>query len=197
MHFKKIIPVTLTLALLAAISGCAKKPRRPNPIDTIMGSGGSAYGTAGSDQINPTAFGDGGFADASEAIASRGSNGAGGNPMDTAERGVLAESDVYFDFDSASIKPSERAKLADAADYLRLNSRAKIVLEGHCDWRGTSEYNLALGDRRAKSVQRYLETLGVSPDRITTLSKGDLNATKGASEAQMGRERKTEILVSR
>lgn len=193
MHFKKIIPVTLTLSILVVFSGCAKKPRRPNPIDTITGSGSSSG--AGYDQVNPTGFdGIGGFLDSSEAISSRNDNG---NPNENAERGVLADSEIYFDFDSASIKPAERAKLADAADYLRLNSRAKFVLEGHCDWRGTSEYNLALGDRRAKSVQRYLETLGVAPDRITTLSKGDLNATKGASEGQMARERKTEILVQR
>lgn len=195
MHFKKIIPATLILSFLTVFSGCAKKPRRPNPIDTITGYGQGAGIANGPEEINPVDYGDGDFLNSADAIETRDSSGEGS--YNDYQEGVLAQSEVYFDFDSASIKAAERAKLADAADYLRQNSRAKFLLEGHCDWRGTSEYNLALGDRRAKSVQRYLETLGVSPDRIETLSKGDLNATKGASESEMGRERKTKILVSR
>ncbi len=188
MQFRKFVPITAILLALALLSGCAKKPRRPNPIDTLLGPGG---GSIASDSVNPTGF-DTGFVDPSEAIPSRINTG---DPVANAERGVLPV--VYFDFNSASIKPAERAKLAQAADFLKSNSSSKLVLEGHCDWRGTAEYNLALGDRRSKSVQRYLETLGISSSRLITLSKGDLNATKGADSQQMSRERKVEVLVIR
>ncbi|EDY84749.1 OmpA family protein [Verrucomicrobiia bacterium DG1235] len=104
---------------------------------------------------------------------------------------------VLFQFDSSSIAPSERAKLDQVASFLKGADRVGIVLEGHCDWRGTQEYNLALGDRRAKSVENYLSTLGVNASVMQTLSQGDLQATEGASSAQMAKERKVELLIIR
>lgn len=189
MQFRKTIPLTALLLSLAILSGCAKKPRRPNPSETLLGSG--SRGNA-SESVDPTAFGGEGFVNPNDVIESR---NASSDPIASAQRGILPE--VYFDFNSASIKAAERTKLSLAADYLKNNSGSKLVLEGHCDWRGTAEYNLALGDRRSKSVQRYLETLGINASRLITLSKGDLNATKGASSAQMGQERKVEVLVIR
>ena len=112
------------------------------------------------------------------------------------ERGIIALM-VYFDYDSSSIKASERAKLTQVADYLRTNPSHSLILEGHCDWRGTPEYNLALGERRSGSVNQYLATLGVPAERLETLSKGDLNAIEGASEAQMAEDRRVEFLVVR
>ncbi len=185
MQFRKSIPFIAVILAFALLSGCAKKPRRPNPIDTLLGSG------SGSDNVNPQQFG-GGFVDPTEIIETRATSG---DSMANAQRGILPV--VYFDFNSASIKPAERAKLSQAAEYLKNNSGSKLGLEGHCDWRGTAEYNLALGDRRSKAVQRYLETLGIPASRLVTLSKGDLNATKGAATQQMGRERKVEVLVIR
>lgn len=104
---------------------------------------------------------------------------------------------VYFGFDSSSIRREEREKVREAAEYLEENSSAGLLIEGHCDWHGTSEYNLALGDRRAKSVRDYLETLGVSGDRIETLSKGDLEATPGLSKEQAAEERRAKLIVLR
>ena len=115
--------------------------------------------------------------------------------VDNADRSMF--SPVLFQFDSSAISPQERSTLEAAANYLKATPSANMILEGHCDWRGTQEYNLALGDRRAKSALDYLVTLGISPQRLKTLSQGDLKATEGASSAQMARERKVELLVLR
>jgi peptidoglycan-associated lipoprotein len=78
---------------------------------------------------------------------------------------------VLFDFDSATIKPSEMHKVQAAADYLRRNPGV-MVLEGHTDERGTAEYNRALGERRAQAVRQALIRLGVDPNRLQTISYG-------------------------
>lgn len=102
---------------------------------------------------------------------------------------------VYFNFDSASIAVAERAKLQEAARYLDKNARAAVLLEGHCDWYGTADYNLALGEQRANSARDYLSTLGVNSSRIETLSKGSLEATGGLSKAQSAQDRRVEIII--
>ncbi len=81
--------------------------------------------------------------------------------------------DIYFEFDRFDLAASARATLADNAAWLENNPGATVQVEGHCDGRGTNEYNIALGDRRAKSVYNYLINLGVSPSRISTISYGE------------------------
>jgi len=80
--------------------------------------------------------------------------------------------DVFFDFDRAAIRNEQKAALNDNAGWLKANSGAKIILEGHCDERGTAEYNLALGERRAKVVKDYLIAAGVAAERVSTISYG-------------------------
>ena len=80
---------------------------------------------------------------------------------------------VYFDFDRSEIRPSEIPVLEGNARWLQANREALLLIEGHCDERGTDAYNLALGDRRAKAVRDYLVAQGVAADRITTLSYGE------------------------
>jgi peptidoglycan-associated lipoprotein len=80
--------------------------------------------------------------------------------------------DVYFAFDEYSLNDDSRGKLARNADLLKAQGRLNMTIEGHCDERGTSEYNLALGERRANSVKSYLSSLGVGADRMRTLSYG-------------------------
>ena len=80
--------------------------------------------------------------------------------------------DVFFDFDRSAIRDEQKAALNDNAGWLKANSGAKIILEGHCDERGTAEYNLALGERRAKAVKDYLVGVGIAADRISTISYG-------------------------
>lgn len=79
---------------------------------------------------------------------------------------------VYFDFDKSNLKPDAMATLKKNADVLKKNPGMKIRIEGNCDERGTSEYNMALGDRRATSAMKYLETLGVPAGQMTTISYG-------------------------
>ena len=102
---------------------------------------------------------------------------------------------IYFGFDSSSVGTSERSKLQQAAEYLEQNSDHHLLVEGHCDWNGTSDYNLALGDRRANSIGDYLDTLGVKPLRIEKLSKGSLEATSGLSREESSQDRRADLIV--
>src|ERR1700738_4404187 len=80
--------------------------------------------------------------------------------------------DAYFDFNKADIRADAREALAKTAEYLRNNPGVRVTVEGHCDERGSTAYNLALGDRRAGAVKQYLVSLGISADRISTVSFG-------------------------
>lgn len=81
--------------------------------------------------------------------------------------------DVFFDFDQWVIRPESRKLLEADAQWLAANPKAKIQIEGHADERGTEEYNLALGERRAKSVMNFLVNLGVNPARLSSISYGE------------------------
>jgi len=81
--------------------------------------------------------------------------------------------DIHFDFDEYNVRPEDAEALKDNAALLMKYPSFKIQIEGHCDERGTVEYNLALGERRADSTKKYLVSLGVSPDRIATISYGE------------------------
>ena len=111
----------------------------------------------------------------------------------TMARGVLPS--VYFGFDSSSVAASERLKLQEAAEHLQQNSEDHLLVEGHCDWYGTSEYNLALGDRRASSISDYLYTLGITPERIEKLSKGSLEAISGSSKELSFKDRRADLII--
>jgi len=80
--------------------------------------------------------------------------------------------DAYFDFNKADIRADARDALAKTADFLRRYPQIKVTIEGHCDERGSTEYNLVLGDRRAAAAKNYLVQLGISADRLTTTSLG-------------------------
>jgi peptidoglycan-associated lipoprotein len=80
--------------------------------------------------------------------------------------------DAYFDYDKADIRPDARVALSTTADFLKKYPSIKVIIEGHCDERGSTEYNLGLGDRRANAVKQYLVSLGVSADRLSTVSFG-------------------------
>ncbi|MFI5093822.1 MAG: peptidoglycan-associated lipoprotein Pal [Candidatus Acidiferrum sp.] len=80
--------------------------------------------------------------------------------------------DAYFDFNKADIRDDARTALGQTADFLRNHPEVKVTIEGHCDERGSTEYNLVLGDRRAAAVKAYLVSLGISADRMNTVSYG-------------------------
>ena len=80
---------------------------------------------------------------------------------------------IYFDFDSSTIREDQVSSAISNADYLKENSDVKVRIEGNCDPRGTNEYNMALGERRALSAKKYLVDLGVDASRLTTISFGE------------------------
>ncbi len=80
--------------------------------------------------------------------------------------------DIYFDYDKSDIRDDAKPTLSTAADFLKQNAGVKFSIEGHCDERGSEEYNLGLGDRRANAIRSYLASLGISSERMNTISYG-------------------------
>jgi len=103
---------------------------------------------------------------------------------------------VYFDYDSSQVKASERGKIEAVAAYLRSNAAKKLIIEGHCDERGSAEYNLALGERRALAVRSYLVGLGIEAARMQTSSFGEERpAVPGTGEAVWRLNRRAEFVL--
>jgi len=104
--------------------------------------------------------------------------------------------DVFFDFDSYGLRADARQVLTANADWLKKNPSARVEIEGHCDERGTSEYNLALGAKRAQSARDYLATLGIGGDRLSTISYGEeIQVCKQASEDCWRQNRRARFVV--
>lgn len=170
----------LSLAAVALLfTACAKKPIRPNVSNTAMGPGGAG-------EIDPTAV-----AVPTDPIA---------EGLEVRNEGTLGAENqsvvepVYFGLDRAAVAAAERSKVEAAVKWLQDNPTKNMVLIGHCDWRGTSEYNLGLGDRRANAVKLYLQSLGVNPSRLETLSKGSTDAKQGGSEAEWAKDRRVDFV---
>ena len=182
--FRLLTAVAVLAGLL--ISGC-RGPQTPDPSMTAVRGSGTGSGSA--DWINP------------EDIARAEALGLSTRDSDM----LLGEgnrienlfSPIYFDFDQSFIRPADRGTLQEVASHLQANPADKLLVEGHCDWRGTTEYNMALGDRRAKSVTAYLEQIGVTVDRLETVSKGDLEAVTEGSEDQMQLDRRADLVIVR
>ncbi|MBI5773590.1 MAG: OmpA family protein [Verrucomicrobia bacterium] len=105
---------------------------------------------------------------------------------------------VFFDLDKATIKKTEQKKIDEVAAYLKSSgaSANKMLVEGHCDERGTEEYNRALGERRALAVREYLVRAGVGPDRVYTRSYGeDRPADPGHNEAAWSKNRRGDFIL--
>ena len=90
-----------------------------------------------------------------------------------AARNLFMNENIYFDFDRSNIKHKAQEILKRKADWLRNNPGESIIIEGHCDERGTNEYNLALGDRRAQSAKNFIVDMGIAESRLTTISYGE------------------------
>ncbi|WP_109809066.1 peptidoglycan-associated lipoprotein Pal [Sphingosinithalassobacter portus] len=111
-------------------------------------------------------------------------------------RRTVVSDTIHFALDAYDIDPESRAVLDSQADWLRQYPNVRITLEGHCDERGTREYNLALGDRRANAAKNYLAARGVSPSRITTISYGkERPIALGSNEAAWAQNRRAVTIV--
>ena len=106
--------------------------------------------------------------------------------------------DINFDFDSSIIRPDAREILKVNADFLLKNRISSIVIEGHCDERGTAEYNMALGQRRAQETKKYLVNLGIKESTIRTISYGEERPLDpGNTEEAWAKNRRAHFLISR
>jgi peptidoglycan-associated lipoprotein len=111
-------------------------------------------------------------------------------------REVPALDDIYFDFDKSDIRPDAVRMLDANIDWMKSHPTALILIEGHCDERGTNEYNLALGERRAQATLKYLVSRGVAESRITTISYGEERPVcAGHTEACWAKNRRAHFLA--
>jgi peptidoglycan-associated lipoprotein len=169
--------------LTTAASGCRK---RPTDLTKLPGYGA---GKTPSDSENTPPFKSG---------ENPGGTEVGGGPtadfnLDnfTQDRDALAAQTVHFDFDSSVVKSSEQSKVLAVASALKSDNAAKLLIEGHCDERGTEEYNRALGERRALALRGSLAGMGVDAMRIRTISYGeDKPVANGHDEAAWSQNRR-------
>ncbi|MGB6198919.1 MAG: peptidoglycan-associated lipoprotein Pal [Candidatus Acidiferrales bacterium] len=143
-------------------------------VGTVAPEGTTSVSPTESTTYTITATGPGGSADASARVTvSAPPPPAPAAPSMTIEQMFSSEvQDAYFDLDSADVRADARTALAKTADFIKAHPEIKVVIEGHCDERGSTEYNLALGDRRAAAVKNFLVSLGISADQLTTVSYG-------------------------
>ena len=112
------------------------------------------------------------------------------------DRSKFETQTVYFDLDRYNIKPTEVEKIRTVATHLKSNAAHRVTVEGHCDERGTEEYNRALGERRAQAIREFLAREGVTPERVRTLSFGeDRPAETGHSEAAWSKNRRGAFIL--
>jgi len=116
----------------------------------------------------------------------------------TTEQLQSALNKIYFDFDSADVSESARDTLSKNATEMMKDRSVKFRIEGNCDERGSTEYNLALGERRAKAARKYLVTMGVKPDRLSVISYGEEKpAVQGSDESAWAKNRRDEFVIAR
>jgi peptidoglycan-associated lipoprotein len=192
MHMKWTKFVSL-LALLAMIAGtgCQRKPQGPTPLpgyrsgaptDTRSGMIGDAPGVQDPNAVKP------GGGDLPENLKD-----LLADPNQPAE---LRNNTVYFAYDSADIRAGETSKLEAIASYMKSGGNKAIRIEGHCDERGTEEYNRALGERRALAARERLVAMGVSGAQIDTRTMGEDNpAVPGHNDAAWSKNRRAEFIL--
>jgi len=109
---------------------------------------------------------------------------------------LFESEDIYFEYDKSRLLPAARELLKKKAQWLQSNPESIILIEGHCDERGTNEYNLTLGERRASAAKTYLTDLGISPSRLTTISYGEERPVdSGQTEESWAKNRRAHFEV--
>jgi len=120
---------------------------------------------------------------------------AGLSSAELESRGLLG--DIHFDYDRAELREADRTVLAQNADFLKSHAYVKVTVEGHCDEQSTVEYNLALGERRARNAYDYLVSLGVPADRLKTVSYGkEIPLCQESSESCWARNRRAHFEIT-
>jgi peptidoglycan-associated lipoprotein len=142
-------------------------------VGAVTAQGSTKVSPADSTTYTITASGPGGSASATASVSVNAPPAPTPTPQPSMDELWLKEvRDAYFDLDKADIRADARAALSKTADFLKAYPQLKVAIEGHCDERGSTEYNLSLGDRRASAVKQYIVSLGIAADRISTVSYG-------------------------
>jgi peptidoglycan-associated lipoprotein len=187
-----LVPAAL---MFLVVSGCAKQPATM-PATAAPAPGASSGSTVGS---RPAAAESGMGAGGAGAAATAGGAAASATTARPLPRDFMANAaikDINFDFDKYDIRPVDTKILDANAAWLKSNPRSLLLIEGHADERGTPEYNLALGERRAKAAMGYLTALGIQANRISIISYGqEQGLCKEHSEACWARNRRDHFLV--
>jgi len=203
--FSKLGTLAL-VAVLALAAGCKKGQKNYTPLPGYSGTPGASSGLGKGGPIlpparplNPDGPGSSG-ADGSTGVNNP--DGPAGQPSREEIEGMLANREqfkantVYFDYDKSVVKADGKANLQAVAAYLKGHSDNKVAIEGHCDERGTEEYNRALGERRALSARDALIGLGIGADRVVTRSFGeDKPSELGHDEAAWSKNRRAEFIL--
>jgi len=178
----KLMAVMVVLIAVLGLTGCKHK----KPMATNFGTGTDTAGSG-------SGFGNGGDSSSSGGLSKF--DQANTNWESGSTYGLNT---IYFDFDSSAIRPDAMATLKSNAENIKKVPGRLIQIAGHCDSRGTQEYNLALGERRALAVRTFLTQCGVPGDRLTTISYGaEMPAVPGNSEASWAKNRRAEFNVSK
>ena len=190
----KQVGLVLIALMAATLTGCKTKPKNITPIPggkagvagsgSLLGRDSSGTVNGGGDVVTVDQSGNIGLSDLDEFE----------NML--MDRDALATQTVYFELDRSEIHPDDLDKVEAVAGILAQDAQNKVLIEGHCDERGTEEYNRALGERRALSVRDALSGLGVSADRVRTMSYGeDRPADPGLNDAAYSRNRRGEFVL--
>jgi peptidoglycan-associated lipoprotein len=189
--------LTLTMSLVLSvvvIAACAKQPATTS-VSAPAPTTPPAVAAPGPEPSSPSGGGPAAPAPAAPGGGSE-SRPAAARPAPAEFMAVAALRDAFFDFDKYEIRPEDAKVLDSNASWLKTNLNLLVLIEGHCDERGTNEYNLALGERRAKSAMNYLVSQGVQASRITIISYGEERPQcTEHSEACWAKNRRAHFLV--
>ncbi len=175
--------VVMFILLTLMVSGCAKKPVETEPMEVVEET------TMVVEEEQPMAVVEEPIDEV--ALAREAAEAAARRAMSGLER-------VYFEFDQYVLTDAARQSLAHNADLLKAAANVKVQVEGHCDERGSDEYNLALGEKRALATKNYLVSLGVAADRMSTISYGEeLPLDFAQTEAAWAKNRRAEFKTRR
>ncbi len=165
---KRLLGLLGVAILSVAVAGCASRSPEPEPEpEPSRGGFGEEGGTQPSRRATPAPA-----------------------------RGSVELETIYFEFDDSGLRPDAKAELRAGAERLKQNPDVRIEVQGNCDTRGSAEYNLALGNRRAESAKRYLRDLGINASRISTVSYGEERpAVRGNNEVAWARNRRDDFVV--
>lgn len=210
---KLVFALLLSGVVVMPLNGCGQKTVKVDQAEEsakvadtagAQSSGKSKAGadTAESAKIEPVAINEGAGAAESLDTPQSGKDGASGGgeltDLVAGSRTNVGLLPIYFDFDQSIVRPDQVERMAANAHFLKGNSGVMVRIEGNCDERGTNEYNMALGERRAMGAMKYLVNLGIADSRLSTLSYGEERPLNpGNDEAAWTENRRGDFVIVR